>query len=116
MAHRLFLRSARYRDLRHTAETAGLDPAMAEFVQAFQRHAAGLGVPVHCDVAWIRNEDAARLYVLGQADMLPADNPYAVGRAVDIVHSVRGRKLPPICWDIMAHIGQEVAGKLGLED
>lgn len=114
LAHRLFLRSARYRDLCHKADTAGLDPLMAEFVQAFQRHMAGLGIPVYVDVAVIKPADAARLYVLGEAADLPSHNPYAIGRAVDIAHAVRGRDLPAICWRIFEHVGLEVASKLGI--
>lgn len=111
MAHRLYLRSSRYRDQIHSADTAGLDPDAAEFVQAYMSMMANIGVPVHCDLAFQSRSAGQVAYVLGLQD---DPERFTTGRAVSIVHSVRGRKLPAICWGIFAHVGHEVAGKLGL--
>lgn len=111
MAHRLYLRSSRYRDQVHHADTGGLDPDVAEFVQAFMRMMANIGIPTHCDVAYQTRGAAAAAYVLGLQD---DPTLFTTGRAVCLVHSVRGRKLPAICWGLFAHVGHEVAGKLGL--
>lgn len=115
LAHRLYLRSSMYRDQVHQADTAGLDPDVAEFVQAYMRFMAGLGVPVHVDVAFRSRADHHRLFVLGHVDDLASAGRFASGRDVAIVHSVRGRSLPAICWGVFEHVGAEVGSRLGLK-
>ena len=111
LAHRLYLRSARYRDQTHQADTAGLDPDVAEFVQAFMRMMANIGIPTHADIAFQTRGAAAAAYVLGLQSELDL---FTTGRAFTLVHSIRGRKLPAICWGLFAHVGHEVGRKLGL--
>lgn len=111
---RNYLRSSRYRAQCWRANIAGLEPALAEFYTLFQRAMAKLGVPVHADVAFVSKAVQARWFVLGESADLPGQSPYNTGFAVSVVHSVKGRDLPCVAWEVFAHVGREVAAKLGL--
>lgn len=114
MVHRNYLRSARYKAQQWAADTAGLDPDVAEFVRVYTRHMHNIGIPVHADLAFAPRHVQARLYVLGELSAT-RDPRYESGRAVALCHSVRGRSLPPVCWRLFGHVGEEVANRLGLE-
>lgn len=115
MVHRLYLRSTRYRGQQWLSDTAGLDPDVFEFFSAFKRLMENLGVPVHADVAFLARPAHASAYVLGRVDEPPHAVDYASRRAFSLVHSIRGRALPLICWDVFRHCGIEAAGKVGVE-
>lgn len=108
MVYRLYLRSSRYRMQWHAADEALHDADVAEFVTAFRRFCERMGVPVHAELAYGTRRDQVRRYVKGEWPHLP-------GRCVALIHSVRGRDLPPKCWDVLSHAGHEVAAKLGLK-
>lgn len=114
MVHRLYLRSSRYRDQKWRADTSGCDPDVVEFVKAFMAFMARMGIPTHADVAFVSRATQTRMYVLGQSPHLPGQSPHNTGRAVSLVHSARGRRLPSVAWEVFGHVGHEVAGKLGL--
>lgn len=111
LQHRLYLRTGRYKSQLQRADTAALDPDAYEFVRAFQRFMANLGIPVVCDV-YAAPRDEARWFITGLTQVRPSGLP--PGRTVSITHAVRGRDLPPICWRIFEHSGLEVALKLGM--
>lgn len=113
MAHRLYLRSSRYKDQQWRADTAGLDPDVFEFWKAFQRYMANCGIPAIADVAYRSRADEARAYVLSESDALPG-SVFNTGRAIAVAHAIYGRDLPRVCWDMYAHAGREVAQRLGL--
>lgn len=114
LAHRLYLRTARYKSQLVSADTARLDPDAEEFVRAFVRHMAGIGIPAYCDVGYLTRADEIGLWVRGESDELFPVFSHASGRVVSIVHSLRGRHMHAQCWNVFAHVGYEVAGKLGL--
>lgn len=114
LRNRLYLRTERYQSQQWAADTSGLDPDVFEFVVAFRRFMERLGIPTHADVAFVSRADQSRLYVLGKSPDLPANCAYCTGRAFSLVHSVRGRGLPSVAWEVFHHAGCEVAAKLGL--
>lgn len=115
LAHRLYLRSATYRTQRVQANVVDLCPELADFVQGFLGMMESLTIPAICDVGYLSRADEARLYVLGVIDAMSATSPHATGRTVSLCHAVRGRNLSPMCWDVFAHVGKEVAQKRGIK-
>lgn len=114
MVHRLYLRTSRYREQQWRADTAGLDPDVAEFVQVFRRRAENVGIPTYADIAFRTRAHQARLYVLGQSDELPEQSVYCTGRAFSLRHALK-HDMPAVCWQVLAHIGKEAAASLGLD-
>lgn len=115
LAHRLYLRSATYRTQLVKADLSRLDPAMADFVQGFLGMAQGMTIPAYVDLGYLSRADEARLFVLGLLPAMSKDSPHATGLTVSISHAVRGRNLSPMCWEVYAHIGHEVARKRGIK-
>lgn len=114
LAHRLYLRTARYKSQLCTADTARLDPAAEEFQRAFVRHMAGIGIPAYCDVGYLTRADEVGLYVRGESDTLSPALSHASGHVVSLAHGLRGREMDKLCWEVFSHVGHEVAGRLGL--
>ena len=55
------------------------------------------------------------LFVKGVSKARNIQSPHVHGCAVDIVHGVRGWDLTRIEWDIVGHLGYEVARALGIK-
>lgn len=109
LAHRLYLKSSRYQSQLWRSDAKHLSPVLAEFVQEYANYAARLGIPLHCDIA---TSYAERMeYVLGRIRS-PEFPSVFDGTCCSVVHSVRGRDLPDVAWDVLRHLGQEVAAKL----
>ena len=109
MAHRLYLKSARYQQQLWRSDAKRLDPVLAEFVQEYLKYGARLGIPLHCDIASSYSERME--YVLGRIPAPVRPSVYD-GTCCSVVHSVRGRDMPALAWDVLAHCGREVAAKL----
>lgn len=83
---------------------------LLEWEAAFVARFAKLGVPVHCD-----------RFVLPVSSLAGASpglqklmQPYVDGYACDLVHSTI-KDMPPICWEIFRHVGEELAEQVGLD-
>lgn len=104
MAHRNYLRSSRYEYQCWLGRRVRLAPHALEFATEFVKFAHKLGIPILIGMG-VRSHMA---YVMG------ADDPaFEAGSAVALSHAVKGQAMPAICWRVFAHVGEEVAGKLG---
>lgn len=112
-SNRLYLRTGRYQQQAWRSEVGVLVPELQEFVAEFRKLMANIGVPTHADICSRKGEHME--YVLGRIDRPGPECPYMEGRAVSLVHSIRGRNMPALAWDIFAHSGREVAAKLGID-
>lgn len=108
-----FLKTAKYQEQQGRANRVGAHPLILEFSDKLVKRGAGLGIPLfpHCIVR--TRDEQASLYVRGQSMDSPDDGlwPHRFG-AVDIVHGVLGwMDKPKIehAWDIIGHLGKEVA-------
>lgn len=115
MVNRPFLSSSRYRAQQWRAERKGADEDILLFEKAVIRRFEKLGVPMfaHCIVRSAAVQ--GRLYVQGHTKALPGQSPHNFGCAVDLVHGVRAWDLPKPCWDLIGHVGKEVAAQLGIK-
>lgn len=109
-----FLATGRYKSQQHRAVRAGADPGILAFERAMVRRMARLGVPMfaHCVVRDAATQ--ARLYVQGHSRATFGKSPHNFGMAADIVHSVRAWDVSRAGWEIIGHIGKEVASQLSL--
>lgn len=112
--NRDFLTSPKYFEQQHRAVREGAHPRLLEFTDAMIKRMAKLGVPMfaHTIVRTPHEQQAA--YVQGRSQR-SGTMPYAHRfAAVDLIHSVKGWDLPEQSWDLIGHIGFEVAKKLSL--
>ncbi|TRL41904.1 hypothetical protein [Rhizobium straminoryzae] len=114
MMNRPYLENPKYDEQQWRANREGAHPKILEFEEAMVRRMASLGVPMfaHCIVRTPADQDAA--YALGRSRLRGSD-PYPHRfAAVDLIHCNRGWDLPEMCWDMIGHIGNEVAKRLSI--
>lgn len=108
LQNRDFLLTQKYQEQQWRAVRQPADIRIVEFERAFVRRCKNLGVPVfaHCMVR--TNKQQKLEFDEGNSD-IEKDGPHVLGRAVDIIHSLRAWKLTEHEWLMLGHIGKEVA-------
>lgn len=114
MRSEAFLDSSRYRALVWNANRFHADPSLVAFEQGFIRRFEKLGVPMYAEELYRSDATQNRLYVTGKADAGAGSSPHNFGKAITLVHARRGRELPRLCWELIAHVGKEVISQKGL--
>lgn len=117
-----FLGTPKYREQQGRANREGVyrHPQTGEapillFEQAYVRECRRRGIPVfaHCVVR--TNEEQQALYMAGKSNARAGKGPHPYGMAADIIHGTLAWKLDRKSWEILGHIGNEVAQRLGIE-
>lgn len=115
MRHSVFLKSAAYQARKWCAERGGGDPGLLAWIDAVVRKFEVLGVPVWPRTIVVSEADQNRLFVLGVSHHRFGQSPHNHGYAVELVHGLFGRDLPPECWWAFSNVGFSVAKALDLE-
>ena len=110
-----FLQTERYKALQHHAKRHGAHPDILAFEGAFVRKFRKLDVPMFAHTVVRTHDFHAAKYVMGQANAAPRDCPHVAGCAADLIHAQRAWDVPRDCWELMGHIGKELAHALGIE-
>ena len=113
MTDTAFLRSETYQRQQWRADRKGLHPALVEFEPLLVRRMASLGVPMFCHCA-VRSQEA-QLKAFADGVSRLRDGPHMHGLAVDIVHGVKAWNLSRKQWDLVGHVGKELAAQRGLK-
>ncbi|MER8450126.1 M15 family metallopeptidase [Mesorhizobium sp. M1428] len=108
---RAFMMSERYASQQLRASREGSRPEILAFYDAFQRQLRALGVPMFafCFVRDSEAQDAA--YASGNSKAQAGESPHNFGCAVDIVHSRKAWSLTKREWQVIGHIGKDVAAR-----
>lgn len=109
-----FLHSMKHQEQHWRANREGAHPKIIEFEEALIKRFAKLGVPLfaHCVIRTREEQDAA--FALGHSRIKGSDPyPHAFA-AVDLIHGFLGWNLPEKAWDLIGHIGREVAASLSI--
>lgn len=114
MINRAFLESEKHQGQQWRANREGAHPRILEFEKALVKRFASMGVPLfaHCVVRTPEDQTAA--YVAGHSRIKGTDPYPHRAFAVDIIHGVKGWNLPEQSWDLIGHVGFEVAKNLGI--
>jgi hypothetical protein len=56
-----------------------------------------------------------KLVAQGRSKAKFGKSPHNLGCAVDIVHSLYHWEIDKLCWDIVGHIGKQVAKRVGVD-
>lgn len=114
MVDRPFLKSQRWQEQQWRADRLGAHPDILEFERVFIRRMSKLGVPMFASEvirSWKRQEE---LYALGNSRARGGLSAHQHGCAIDLVHSVKGWNLDKKAWELIGHVGKEVAKQKGL--
>lgn len=106
-----FVETPRYRAQQWKASREGAKPELVAFTDAFVAACARLGIPVYPRTMYRTRDAQLALYVTGKSS--EKENAFTEGTGVEIVHSLKD-ELPEICWQLLGHVGLEVARNLGL--
>lgn len=115
MRNKPFLASPRHKAQHWRADRTGAHPDILAFERAFIRRFRRLGVPVFGHCVTRSNAVQQRHFVTGVSKAKPGQSPHNSGRAVDLIHGTKGWQVPKPCWDLIGHIGKEVANALGVK-
>lgn len=117
-----FLGTPKYREQQGRANREGvyMDPGtgrylIGEFEKAFVRKLAREGMPFFAHNMVRTASEQWDLYKRGVSNAKPGLSPHNYGMAVDIVHSLHAWGLDEHSWDLVGHIGREVAERLRID-
>lgn len=110
-----FIEGPKYGEQQHRARRKGAMAELLQFEKAFigtmKRHA----IPMYCH-GMVRTEDEqTAMYVRGVSKAKGKQGAHVWGCAADIVHGIHGWNIPEKSWDLVGHIGKEVANGLGIK-
>jgi hypothetical protein len=90
-------------------------PDILQFEAAFVNECRQQGIPVYAHNMFRTPDEQYDMFVRGVSKN-DGSGPYAhMGFAVDIVHAIHHWNIDRRAWDIMGHIGYEVAFRLNLD-
>jgi len=114
MVNKDFMQNQRYQHQQTRADRVGAHPDIVEFERCFVRAMAKLGVPVFASEVMRSRDRQDDLYAAGTTKARAGQSPHQYGLAVDIIHSIKGWSLDRKQWQLMGHVGTEVAKMKGI--
>lgn len=115
MVDRPFLQSRKWQEQQTRAWREEAHPDILEFERVFIKRLTRQGIPAFASEVMRTAERQNDLYALGHSKAKGGQSPHQYGCAVDIVHSVKGWNLDRQQWDLLAHIGKELATQKGIK-
>ena len=115
ISDRSFCLSERYKAQQARVPRAGSHPDVIEFERRLVARFRKLGVPMFAHCFFRSDVDQSSLFVRGVSKARAGESPHNYGLAVDIVHGTKAWDLTRKQWDLVGHVGKEVARQLGLE-
>lgn len=93
----------------------GCHPDVIAFARRMVRRMREVDIPFMAQTM-LRSQAAHRhLLKRGVTDVAVEDAAHCYGMAVDLVHARQHLMLPAKCWQLVGHVGKEVALQLGVE-
>lgn len=115
MVDKLFIKSTTFGDQQRRADYRGSHPIIYEFGALLVLRMQRLGVPMYVHCLWRDKEAQETAFKLGHSKVQWPDSPHNRGCAVDIIHSRHLWDLSPRQWQIIGHVGKEVAAAKGFK-
>lgn len=110
-----FCFSDKYSEQQGRADRTGADPGLLEFERKLVKRAYKLGIPLFAHSVVRYADEQNRLYVKGVTKARAGDSPHNFGCAVDLIHGTKGWSLTEKQWEIIGHLGEELAKSLTLD-
>lgn len=110
-----FIQSRAYGDQLMRADETGVHPDLLAFNNAFVAKCASFGMPVFSNEIWRSPERQNELNARGNSNAGAYESPHQYGCATDIVSGLHFWDVPRLCWDILGHMGHELAIQKGID-
>jgi hypothetical protein len=114
MVDKAYLASQNWQRQQWRAERSGAHPDIVEFERVFIRRCKKLGIPLFAHSMVRSRHDQDKLFADGVTQAKGGESPHNYGLAVDIVHGVKAWGLSRREWDLLGHVGMEVAKSKGI--
>lgn len=108
-----FIKTVRYGEQQYRADALGAHPVIVEFSTLLVRRMRALGVPMFPHCIWRSEAEQERLFKTGFSKVLYPESAHNRGCAVDVVHSLKAWDLTDSQWQIVGHVGRELAASKG---
>jgi len=116
VANKEFLKSDKYREQQFRADRKGAHVDILDFERLFIRRMRSLGIPMFATEVMRTLTRQELLIAQGKSKIRDARNGRHVkGEAVDIIHGVHGWDMTNKTWNMIGHIGEEVAKQAGIK-
>lgn len=107
-----FTTTFKFREQQGRADRKNARPEIVTFERALVQALRRQGMPFFCHNMWRDDEWQDRLFAQGVSNSRAGQSPHNHGMAADIVHSKYAWELHRLSWDLVGHIGYEVAKRL----
>ena len=111
---RNFLISEKHQSQHWRAFRLGADPQILLFEEKFLRRMHKLGIPMFATCIVRTLNEQTMEFVQGNTKHRAGESPHNYGCAVDFVHGIDGWHLAPESWELLGHIGKEIAAQNGI--
>lgn len=109
-----FLKTEKYQTQQWRADRTRTHPDILLFEMLLVRKLRKLGVPMFCHQAYRDHGHQNELFAAGKSRAKAGESPHNWGLAVDVVHGRLAWNMPKMSWDLIGHVGKEVAKQHGI--
>jgi hypothetical protein len=110
-----FCFSEKYGEQQMRADRFKAQPDVLEFERKLIKRCRKLGIPLFAHCVNRSAEEQTRLYVKGVTKANAGESPHNYGCAVDLVHGTKAWGLTRKQWEVIGHLGKELAIQNGLK-
>ncbi len=96
-------------------EYAGTSTPILDFEKAMVADCRKRGIPFFAHCVMRSEREQQKLFVTGKSKARKGHSPHQYGMAVDLIHGIHGWDLDRKSWEIIGHIGYEVANRIGVD-
>lgn len=108
-----FIKTVKYGEQQYRADMLGAHPIILEFSTLLVRRMRDIGVPMFPHCIWRNADQQEELYRQGFSKVRYPQSAHNRGCAVDVVHSTKAWGLTDRQWQIVGHVGRELAASKG---
>lgn len=95
------------------ADRVGAHPEILEFERLLIKRLKKYGVPMFAHCVMRGEAEQNRVYIQGYSKSKWGQSAHNYGCAVDVIHGLKGWEIPRKSWEIIGHMGDELASQKG---
>lgn len=115
MQNHSFCFSEKYHEQQGRADRTAAQPELLDFVRKFRKVTFKLGIPMFPHCINRGSQEQNRLFKTGRSRARAGESAHNYGAAVDYIHSIKAWNLTRKQWEVIGHVGKEVAKSAGLK-
>lgn len=108
-----FIKTKRYQEQQYRAYSLGAHPVIVEFSTLLVRRMRDKGIPMFPHCIWRDKDEQDRVFRESFSQTQWPNSAHNHGCATDIIHSTKAWDLTPRQWQVVGHVGKELAASKG---